>query len=161
VTVSNQIYRVPKQNHVAPCFAWDRMVNTLPAKSPTAWIFIPARSHTDAITQQSPVKTTSAAPRYPRSPNRSHWRVALIADYCVIAAHDNGHHHQIPREPTARPACSQQSTFIGADGLPPPHLHRTARQHTDPVRCRSEVEPVIGYWSRTFIGWVAYHEDIR
>jgi hypothetical protein len=26
--------------------------------------------------------------------------------------------------------------------------------------CRSEVEPVIGYWSRTFIGWVAYHEDI-
>jgi hypothetical protein len=27
--------------------------------------------------------------------------------------------------------------------------------------CRSEVEAVIGYWSRTFIGWVAYHEDIR
>ena len=26
--------------------------------------------------------------------------------------------------------------------------------------CRSEAEPVIGYWSRTFIGWVAYHEDI-
>jgi hypothetical protein len=26
--------------------------------------------------------------------------------------------------------------------------------------CRSEVEPVIGCWSRMFIGWVAYHEDI-
>jgi hypothetical protein len=26
--------------------------------------------------------------------------------------------------------------------------------------CRSEAEPVIGYWSRTFIGWVAYHENI-
>jgi hypothetical protein len=26
--------------------------------------------------------------------------------------------------------------------------------------CRSEVEPVIGYWSRTFIGWVAYHKPI-
>jgi hypothetical protein len=24
----------------------------------------------------------------------------------------------------------------------------------------SEVEPVIGYWLRTFIGWVAYHEDV-
>jgi hypothetical protein len=26
--------------------------------------------------------------------------------------------------------------------------------------CRSEPEPVIGYWSRAFIGWVAYHEVI-
>jgi hypothetical protein len=26
--------------------------------------------------------------------------------------------------------------------------------------CRSEAEPVIGYWSKTFIGWVAYHESI-
>jgi hypothetical protein len=26
--------------------------------------------------------------------------------------------------------------------------------------CRSEAEPVIGDWSRTFIGWVAYHEPI-
>ena len=26
--------------------------------------------------------------------------------------------------------------------------------------CRSEVEPIVGYWSRTFIGWVAYHESI-
>jgi hypothetical protein len=26
--------------------------------------------------------------------------------------------------------------------------------------CRSEAEPVTGYWSRTFIGWVAYHEPI-
>jgi hypothetical protein len=26
--------------------------------------------------------------------------------------------------------------------------------------CRSEDDPVIGYWSKTFIGWVAYHEAI-
>jgi hypothetical protein len=26
--------------------------------------------------------------------------------------------------------------------------------------CRSEVEPMIGYWSRTFIGCVTYHEDV-
>jgi hypothetical protein len=26
--------------------------------------------------------------------------------------------------------------------------------------CRSEVEPVTGYWSRRFLGWVAYHEPI-
>jgi hypothetical protein len=26
--------------------------------------------------------------------------------------------------------------------------------------CRSKAEPVTGYWSRTFIGWVAYHEPI-
>jgi hypothetical protein len=27
--------------------------------------------------------------------------------------------------------------------------------------CRSEAEPIVGDWSRTFIGWVvAYHEDI-
>jgi hypothetical protein len=26
--------------------------------------------------------------------------------------------------------------------------------------CRSQTEPVIGYWSKTFIGWVAYHEPI-
>ena len=26
--------------------------------------------------------------------------------------------------------------------------------------CSSEAEPVIGYWSRAFIGWVAYHEAI-
>jgi hypothetical protein len=26
--------------------------------------------------------------------------------------------------------------------------------------CRSEAEPVIGYRSRAFIGWVAYHEAI-
>ena len=25
---------------------------------------------------------------------------------------------------------------------------------------RPEAAPVIGYWSRTFIGWVAYHEPI-
>ena len=28
------------------------------------------------------------------------------------------------------------------------------------LHCRSEPEPVIGYWSRAFIGWVAYHEPI-
>ena len=28
------------------------------------------------------------------------------------------------------------------------------------LHCRPEAKPVIGYWSRTFIGWVAYHEDI-
>ena len=26
--------------------------------------------------------------------------------------------------------------------------------------CRSEAAPIVGYWSKTFIGWVAYHEDI-
>jgi hypothetical protein len=26
--------------------------------------------------------------------------------------------------------------------------------------CRSEAGPIVGYWSRTFIGWVAYHEPI-
>ena len=26
--------------------------------------------------------------------------------------------------------------------------------------CRSEAEPVIGYWSKTFIRWVAYHEAV-
>jgi hypothetical protein len=28
------------------------------------------------------------------------------------------------------------------------------------LHCRSEAEPIIGYWSKTFIGWVAYHEPI-
>jgi hypothetical protein len=28
------------------------------------------------------------------------------------------------------------------------------------LHCRSETEPVTGYWSRAFIGWVAYHEDV-
>jgi hypothetical protein len=28
------------------------------------------------------------------------------------------------------------------------------------LHCRSEAEPVTGYWSKTFIGWVAYHEAI-
>jgi hypothetical protein len=28
------------------------------------------------------------------------------------------------------------------------------------LHCRPEAEPVIRYWSRTFIGWVAYHETI-
>jgi hypothetical protein len=28
------------------------------------------------------------------------------------------------------------------------------------LHCRSEPEPVVGYWSKTFIGWVAYHEAI-
>ena len=26
--------------------------------------------------------------------------------------------------------------------------------------CRSEAEPIVGYWSSAFIGWVAYHEAI-
>jgi hypothetical protein len=26
--------------------------------------------------------------------------------------------------------------------------------------CRSEAEPLVGYWSRSFIGWVAYHEAV-
>jgi hypothetical protein len=26
--------------------------------------------------------------------------------------------------------------------------------------CRSEAVPIIGYWSRTFIGWVSYTEDV-
>src|SRR3984957_9428724 len=26
--------------------------------------------------------------------------------------------------------------------------------------CRSEAEPVVGHWLKTFIGWVAYHEDV-
>jgi hypothetical protein len=26
--------------------------------------------------------------------------------------------------------------------------------------CRSEAASVVGYWSKTFIGWVAYHEPI-
>jgi hypothetical protein len=28
------------------------------------------------------------------------------------------------------------------------------------LHCRSEAEPMIGYWSRRFIGWCAYHESI-
>ena len=28
------------------------------------------------------------------------------------------------------------------------------------LHCRSEPEPVVGYWSKTFTGWVAYHEAI-
>jgi hypothetical protein len=28
----------------------------------------------------------------------------------------------------------------------------------DPVLV--EAAPIVGYWSRTFIGWIAYHEDI-
>jgi hypothetical protein len=27
--------------------------------------------------------------------------------------------------------------------------------------CRSEAAPVVGYWSRTFIGWVAYPSPSR
>jgi hypothetical protein len=26
--------------------------------------------------------------------------------------------------------------------------------------CRSEAAPIIGYWSRAFIGWVSYTEDV-
>jgi hypothetical protein len=26
--------------------------------------------------------------------------------------------------------------------------------------CRAGPAPIVGYWSRTFIGWVAYHEPI-
>jgi hypothetical protein len=34
---------------------------------------------------------------------------------------------------------------------------RTSRALTW-LHCRSETEPGTGYWSKTFIGWVAYHE---
>jgi hypothetical protein len=28
------------------------------------------------------------------------------------------------------------------------------------LHCHSEAEPVIGCWSRAFIGWVSYTEDV-
>jgi hypothetical protein len=34
------------------------------------------------------------------------------------------------------------------------------RHSIDSFWCRSETAPIVGYWSRTFIGWVAYREDI-
>jgi hypothetical protein len=34
------------------------------------------------------------------------------------------------------------------------------RHSIDSFWCRSETAPIVGYWSRTFIGWVAYQEPI-
>src|ERR1700722_11305458 len=83
------------------------------------------------------------------------WGAALL-----IAAHDNGLHHQTPREPHSSTSEQPGLNILGpmASRLP---ISTAPRDGTlMQLWCRSEVVPIVGYWSKTFIGWVAYHEDV-
>jgi hypothetical protein len=65
-------------------------------------------------------------------------------------AADRIHRRRIPHAATANAVMAKSSPIA------------TAPRDGTLIRlwCHSETEPLIGYWSRAFIGWVSYTEDV-